>query len=215
MSDVLKALAEKWATCGWCRLGTEGTRVPLGSPWSSGKEGPLLLVVMEGPSDEDFARSVLKLAGASTAWLTGLTLCSPPGGKPPDLNCALSCKGHLQSLLNELTPDGVVLVGRASVSCWPKLFEGEEGLPPSCGILRGLASGSSQVLKVRRLLERLSPGSEDVPSSPKKEEECSHEIQGIVGAWVFPNGDRVRMTACERCGRVNPPPKNKRAQKPR
>jgi len=213
MSSVLKSLAEKWATCGWCRLGKEGIRVPLGSPWSSGKEGPLLLVVMESPSDEDFARSVLKLAGASTAWLTGLTLCSPPGGKAPDLNCALSCKGHLQSLLSELAPDGVVLVGRASVSCWPKLFAGEEGLPPSCGILRGLTSGSSQVLKVRRLLERLSPGSEDAPPSPKKEEECSHEIQGVVGAWVLPNGDRLRMTACEKCGRVNPPSKNKRAQK--
>ncbi|MDR3147253.1 MAG: uracil-DNA glycosylase [Treponema sp.] len=142
--DTLEGIAADIRSCRSCSLGaTRGNAVP-----GEGAENPLVLVIGEGPGEEEDRRgrpfvgragqlldkmlAAIGLRREENCFIANVVKCRPPGNRDPDPREALCCKPFLRRQIACLRPRVILCVGKVAANL---VVETTEGV--SIGSLRG------------------------------------------------------------------------------
>ncbi|MBO5607404.1 MAG: uracil-DNA glycosylase [Treponema sp.] len=134
---TLAALREKIARCHACTLSKSRTNTVCGE----GVENPAVLVVGEGPGEEedktgrpfvgkagcllDKMLSAISLSRSSNCYIANIVKCRPPHNRTPEPQEADSCSGYLQAQIHLLKPKAILAMGRCAVQ---NLLHTSEGI---------------------------------------------------------------------------------------
>jgi DNA polymerase len=129
VTDRLMLLQNTIGDCRRCQLSETRDKIIFGT----GNPSTGLVVISESPTQESFER--LKTMGLTVEpFITSLTLCPTPFGRPPFEEEMLTCKPHLHGYLHILDPKVIVMVGKnvanallktktQSLGAWVRLCE--------------------------------------------------------------------------------------------
>ena len=219
--ETLKSIKDGWQNCKKCDLAEERTQVVLGRFFRRPPipdDVALLLVVGEapgvtedreglpfvGPSGQVLDVEMLTPAGVRFAYITNLVGCRPPKNRDPQSTEVAACASRLESLVEAIQPDGVVLVGAeatnyAKRASWAANLPSVSILHPAYFLRLGHPTATTkrkvatQAEKIKKLLIKL--GQQVV-----EEEGPRHDhIPVVAGEWKAKDGRTCELVACSSC----------------
>ena len=124
---TLEALSVKIQNCSNCILCKTRTNTVLGE----GSEKPLVLVIGEGPGEEedktgrpfvgpagqllDKMLGAIQLSRTTNCYIANIVKCRPPHNRTPMPDEASACSGYLQAQIHILKPKMILAMGRTAV----------------------------------------------------------------------------------------------------